>query len=149
MRFTLVTIAALASSAAAVGHAVVKNNCQDTVYLWSVGGAVGPKVTLGQGGQYSEQLHRDPASGGIAIKMTKVNDGLYTGAPEQIFAYSLDNDKTWYDMSTVFGEPFKGQHLKVICGGGGTIDWPNGVHPGGSQVKVCSSKNDVIFTACA
>lgn len=102
---------------------------------------------LGQ--SFSEPLHRDPTSGGIAIKITKVNNGLYTGAPQQIFSYSLDGSLVWYDLSTVFGEPFNGQHITVTSSGCPTIDWPNGSNPGGSQVKVCSSDHDVVFTACA
>lgn len=47
------------------------------------------------------------------------------------------------------GEPFNGQHITVTANGGGTIDWPNGSNPGGSQVKVTSSDNNVVFTACA
>ncbi|KAF2685897.1 hypothetical protein K458DRAFT_417086 [Lentithecium fluviatile CBS 122367] len=149
MRFTIITLATLASSAAAVGNAIIKNNCPQTIYAWSVGGDIGPKQTIGTGKQYSEQLHRDPKSGGIALKMTKVNDGLWTGAPEQIFSYSLDGALVWYDLSTVFGEPFSGQHIKVTSEGGPTIDWPKGTNPGGSQVKVGNSEKNVVFTACA
>jgi hypothetical protein len=83
------------------------------------------------------------------LKITKTADGLYTGAPTQIVSYSLDGAQVWYDMSTVFGEPFNGQRVTVTSNGGGTIDWPNGTNPGGSQVKVSSSNSNVVFTACA
>ncbi|KAF2175111.1 hypothetical protein K469DRAFT_647454 [Zopfia rhizophila CBS 207.26] len=149
MRFTIASIAALATSVSAVGNAVVKNNCNGNIYVWSVGSSVGPQQTVAQGASFTEQFHRDPQTGGIAIKITKVADGLNQGAPTQIFSYSLDGAQVWYDLSAVMGEPFNGQHVTVTSSGCGTIDWPRGTHPGGSQVKVCSSNNDVVFTACA
>jgi len=102
-----------------------------------------------QGAIFTEPLRRDATTGGIALKITKTSDGLYTGAPTQIFSYSLDGDKVWYDLSTVFGEPFKGQRVTVESPGGGTINWPAGTNPGGSQVKDASSKGNVVFTAYA
>jgi hypothetical protein len=102
-----------------------------------------------QGGTFTEPLRRDATTGGIALKITKTDDGLYTGAPTQIFSYSLDGAKVWYDLSTVFGEPFKGQRVTVESPGGGTISWPAGTNPGGSQVKDASSNGDVVFTAYA
>lgn len=101
------------------------------------------------GGSYSEVLHQDATSGGIALKITTTSDGLFTGAPTQIFSYSLDGSQVWYDLSAVMGEPFNGKHLTVTSDGSGTIDWPTGSNPGGSQVKVGSSEKDVVFTACA
>ena len=49
MRFTIITIATLASSAVAVGNAVVKNNCPQTIYAWSVGSSVGAQQTIATG----------------------------------------------------------------------------------------------------
>ncbi|KAH7130369.1 hypothetical protein B0J11DRAFT_429600 [Dendryphion nanum] len=149
MRFNLAYVIALASSAHALGNAVVQNNSTQPFYLWSVGGSVGDRQTIAPGGSYSEALRRDATTGGIALKITKTEDGLYTGAPAQIFSYSLDGSQVWYDLSTVFGEPFAGQRLTVTSNGGGTIDWPKGSNPGGSQVKVSSSGNNVVFTAYA
>ena len=103
MRSVIVSVLALASSVSAVGNAVVKNNCPSTFYVWSVGGSVGPGQTVATGGNYTEALRRDATTGGIALKITKTADGLYTGAPTQIFSYSIDGAQVWYDMSTVFG----------------------------------------------
>ncbi|KAF2008109.1 putative BYS1 domain protein [Amniculicola lignicola CBS 123094] len=149
MRFFVVSLLGLAASVSAVGNAVVKNKCTTPFYLWSVGGSIGNRQTVAPGGTYSEALHYDAKSGGIAIKITKTQDGLYSGAPTQVFAYTLDGASVWYDLSTVFGEPFSGSHLTVTSNSCGTIDWPKGTHPGGSQVKVCGSGNNVVFTACA
>ena len=165
MRFTILTLVALASSVSAVGNAIIKNNGKAPFYVWSVGDSVGPKQTVAPGkllvrhvnpspltipgGKYTEALHTADKAGGIALKITTVNDGLYTGAAQQIFAYTLDGANVWYDLSDVFGEPFKGHRLTVSAPGGGTIDWPAGTNPGGSQVKVAPSTGDVTFTAFA
>lgn len=93
-----------------------------------------------------EPLHRDAKTGGIAIKITKTADGLYNGSPQQVFSYNLDGAQVWYDLSTVFGEPFNGQRIEVTSNTGGSIVWPTGTNPGGSQVKVASSDENVWFT---
>lgn len=91
-------------------------------------------------------MRRDDMTGGVAIKVTKSADGLYSGAPQQVFAYNLDGATVWYDLSTVFGEPFAGYRLEVVGDHGGTILWPNGTHPGGSQVKTAPSEGNVFFS---
>ena len=154
MHYTSFTIAALATLtplANAVGNAIVYNNCTSNVYLWSVGGSIGPEQTLGQGQKYSEAYHTDPASGGIALKITRTSDGLYSGAPQTIFSYTLDNGGIWYDLSAVFGNGFEGSHVEIVpsnlsCQ---SIDWPNGISPSGSQVKICESGSDLALTLCA
>jgi hypothetical protein len=98
------------------------------------------------GGLYYEPLHRDEKTGGIAIKITKTLDGLYSGDPQQVFAYNLDSTQVWYDLSTVFGEPFVGNRLEVTSTTGESIVWPRGSHPGGTQVKVAPSEENIWFT---
>ena len=83
------------------------------------------------------------------MKITTVNDGLYTGAAQQVFSYALDADQVWYDLSAVFGEPFSGKKLTVGADGCRGIEWPEGKNPGGSSVGVCGANGDVIFVACA
>jgi hypothetical protein len=91
-------------------------------------------------------MRRDEKSGGIAIKITKTADGLYTGAPQQVWAYNLDGASVWYDLSTVFGEPFAGSRLDVAGDNGGVIVWPNGTHPGGSQVAMAPSEGNIFLS---
>ncbi|GIK00818.1 hypothetical protein Aspvir_004847 [Aspergillus viridinutans] len=153
MHFTtpLLSLAALIPLASAVGNAVVTNNCAAPVYLWSVGGSVGPKQTIQPGQSYSEALHHDPASGGIALKITRTDNGLYDGSPQLNYAYTLDGQTVWYDMSDVFGDPFSGSAVVVkpataTCP---AICWANGVPPGGSQVKNCGADGDIVLTLCA
>ncbi|KAK4099598.1 hypothetical protein N658DRAFT_487603 [Parathielavia hyrcaniae] len=152
-KISILTLAAAAPLASALGKARVVNNCDETVHLWSVGSQVaGPYALSPQGsGYYAEEFRKDPVTGGMALKVTRAADGLYTGAPQTVFAYNLDGDKIWYDLSDVFGDPFVGHKLVVAsveqaCP---SIIWPTGVPPAGSQVKVCTSDQDVIFTLCA
>lgn len=148
---TLLSLAALSPLVSAVGNAVVKNSCDFPVYLWSVGGSVGPKKTIQPGGSYTETFRHDPQSGGISLKITSENDGLYNGAPQLNYAYTLDGNNVWYDLSTVFGSPFEGDRLRVKPSDGGcqSICWPSGVNPGGSQVKVCQANSNEVLTLCA
>lgn len=154
MRFTtavIASVAVLAPLASAVGNAVVVNKCNFPVYLWSVGGSVSQEYTVASGGTYSEVLHHDPASGGIAIKLTTVEGGLYNGSPQTNFAYTLDGAQVWYDLSDVFGDPFSGHAIGVKSSSScPSICWPQGVATSGaSQVKVCDSNSDVTLTLCS
>ncbi|KAK0738699.1 Bys1 family protein [Schizothecium vesticola] len=148
----LATLAAAAPLASAAGSARVINHCPYPVTLWSVGSAVSAPYTLAAGtGSYSEPFRRDPVTGGIAIKITTAPNGLYTGAPQLNYAYSLDGDKVWYDLSTVFGVAFPGKKLVVASAEAScpAITWLTGSSPGGSQVKTCTSGKDVALILCA
>ncbi|KAJ5856441.1 uncharacterized protein N7529_010385 [Penicillium soppii] len=138
-----------------LGSAIVKNHCNFPVYLWSVGTSVQPEQTLLPNDSYSEQFHQDPNTGGIAIKLSTDIDGLYTSAPQMIFAYNLsyfkargDNgEKVWYDLSDVFGDPFDGYPVSLTPAEP-SIHWANGVPPAGSQVRVISSSTDLVLSLC-
>ncbi|KAJ4395209.1 hypothetical protein N0V85_006635 [Neurospora sp. IMI 360204] len=145
--------AVLPTRATTVGAAIVHNKCTFPVTLWSVGSTVSSPVTLKAGdGEYVEAFVKDPVTGGKALKITTTADGLYTGAPELIFAYSLDGDNIWYDLSSVFGDAFAG-HKVVLQGKGtgscGAITWANGTQMAGSQTKVCGSAGAVVLDLCA
>ncbi|CAL5871500.1 uncharacterized protein PFLUO_LOCUS5753 [Penicillium psychrofluorescens] len=146
----LATLAALAPLASA-GEAIVVNNCLAAVHLWSVGGSVGPEHTLQPGEEFMETVHYDSESGGVAIKITRGVNGLYTGAPQTDFAYTLDGNNLWYDLSDVFGDPFSGKKLSVKTSNPSCpeICWASGVSPVGSQTKVCGPAANITLTLCA
>lgn len=52
-----------------------------------------------------------------------------------------------YDLSTVDGAPFEGQHITVTNRRNPTIDWPAGTNPGAefSQIKAGDAAKDVVF----
>ncbi|KAF2743309.1 hypothetical protein M011DRAFT_471478 [Sporormia fimetaria CBS 119925] len=136
---------------ATTGRAIVTNQCDSPIYLWSVGGSIGPAVTIGKDSSYSETFRRDPQSGGIALKMTPVQNGLFMpNVSQTIFSYNLDGNKIWYDLSDVFGDAFWGRRVTIrpsdtTCQ---EISWPWGKPPGGSQVKVCGSGSDLTLSFC-
>lgn len=138
-----------------LGHAIVNNNCDFTVYLWSVGTDVKPVHQLNSGESYDEMFREDPNTGGIAIKLSTDMDGLYTSAPQMVFAYNLsyfkrrgDNgEKVWYDLSDVFGDPFQGYPVSLTPAEP-SILWENGVPPAGSQVRVIASSTDLVLSLC-
>ena len=141
----------LAQFAAAVGSARVVNKCSNSVSVWSVGSEVAGPYTLAKDGTYSEGFVVDATTGGKALKITLAEDGLYTGAPQTIFSYSLDGDSVWYDLSDVFGDAFAGSKLVEASADTScpAITWDNGTPPAGSQVKKCGSGSDVTLTLCA
>jgi hypothetical protein len=149
----------------ALGNAVILNSSPHTIYAWSVGAAISARqiivpgtsllhtplispfiLTNPTGGLYLEPLHSDPRSGGIALKLTTTPDGLLDGSPQQIFAYNVDGDKVWYDLSSVFGEPFKGSRIEVTSSTGEAIVWDKGVDIGGNHVKSAGSGENVWCT---
>lgn len=158
MRFitaTITSLAALTPLASAVGSAIVKNQCDFPVYLWSVGGSVSDVHTLNaHDGGYSELMRTDDTSGGIALKMTLEEDGLFTGKPQTIFAYALGGGegKVAYDLSDVFGDPFSGNTLSLApaedtCK---SICWNGGISASYvSNTEMCTEDTDVTLTLCA
>ncbi|ATY65475.1 phase-specific protein [Cordyceps militaris CM01] len=153
-QLALVALAGLAAATGTnpAGKAKVVNNCSFEVTLWSVGSDISAANTLAaRGGQYAEQYTRDPKTGGRSLKITRDRDGLYTGKPQTNFAYTLDPDRIWYDLSDVFGDPFAGKRVQVTSSNSNcqSIVWPDGRPPAGSQVKTCTRSSDTTLTLCA
>ncbi|KAL5050556.1 hypothetical protein BDW71DRAFT_203293 [Aspergillus fruticulosus] len=130
-----------------MGHAIVANLCDQPIYLWSVGQDVSPQYMVNPGEEYIEMFRRDPQTGGIAIKVTTVKDGLYLSAPQTVFAYNLVEDLVWYDLSDVFGDPFQGQIVSVDPSEP-EIYWEDGVPPSGSQVRMLEASTDLVLSIC-
>ncbi|KAL4895037.1 hypothetical protein BDV59DRAFT_200294 [Aspergillus ambiguus] len=127
-----------------IGQAVVDNECSFPVYLWSVSSTVGSGVTLEPFTTYSEEFRADSSTGGVAIKVTTTPEGLYTGAAQTIFAYSLIGNTVYYDLSDVYGDAFKGNRVSLGGAQGDAITWEDGVPPSGSQVRTQASNLDVV-----
>lgn len=146
--------AALAGLSQAVGNSRIVNKCDYDVTAWVVGSGEpdGPYTVKSKGKAFSKKFFRDPKSGGIAIKITKEEDGLYTGDPQTIFSYTLDPDKVFYDLSQVFGDTFDGEKLLLK---GKSADCP-AIEMGGedrllavAMTRDCAPNNDVTLTLCA
>ena len=140
--------AASTSIAARLGRAVIENHCDFPVYVWSVGSKVKPVITVLPDARYSETFRQDVHTSGIALKITTKRDGLYTRAPQTVFAYNLDSpDQVWYDLSDVFGHPFRGHPVRLQPSEP-EIYWKNGVPPSGSQTRVHDASEDLTLTLC-
>ncbi|KAL2858027.1 hypothetical protein BJY01DRAFT_72636 [Aspergillus pseudoustus] len=137
----------VAPNETALGHAMVFNRCHGPIFLWSVGENISPQNIIQPNQTYAEPFRRDPKTGGIAIKITTVRDGLYTSAPQTVFAYNLVENLVWYDLSDVFGDPFSGKHVSLVPSEP-AISWEDGVPPSGSQVRMLDASTDLILTVC-
>jgi hypothetical protein len=147
-----VSLIALVAEVHGLGRAIVTNQCDWPIYLWSVGGSISKQHNITKDSSYSEVFHKDPNSGGIALKMTTVEGGLFLpNASQTVFGYNLDtDDKVWYDMSDIFGDAFAGRTMSIKpsdsnCEG---ITWGDGRQPAGSHVKTCSANTDLELTFC-
>ncbi|USP74905.1 hypothetical protein yc1106_02179 [Curvularia clavata] len=131
----------------AVGRAIVSNQCPEPIYLWSVGGSISPQYTVAPSTSYSETFRRDPASGGIAIKISPVANGIFQpNVSQTIFAYNLDGNKVWYDMSDIFGDGFAGRTMSLkpsdkTCQ---EIVWAYGKQPAGSSILAGTTRLVII-----
>lgn len=146
------TISVVATGVPSVGKAIVTNNCDFPVYLWSVDSTVdGPHSLASKGMVYSETMHYDNKTGGVSLKITTSQDGLTNGSPQLNFAYAINSSEkmVYYDLSDVFGDAFKGYNVQVT---GGTscpaISWPQGTPPAGSATKACDQSNDLHCSLC-
>lgn len=151
MQYSTLALAAatLLTGAQAVGNAIVQNNCGADLYLWSVGSDVSSQNTIPAGGNYTEAYRTDPKTGGIALKVTTIANGLYIGGTPQFdYSYSLDGSNVWYDAADVFGDPFPKVLIKPSDVSCQTISWPNGSKPPGTPTAVCSSEADVVAYLC-
>ncbi|PYI18418.1 hypothetical protein BO99DRAFT_423145 [Aspergillus violaceofuscus CBS 115571] len=119
-------------------NATITNQCPFPIYLTAVSSLTPPEVLLGVNASYTHPYHHDPQTGGISLKLTTVPNGLYTGAAQTIFAYTYleRTGQVWFDLSDVFGDPFRGFRVRLgpmPLGGNGTdaIVWEDGVPPRG------------------
>ncbi|PYH85001.1 hypothetical protein BO82DRAFT_425524 [Aspergillus uvarum CBS 121591] len=145
-------------------NATITNQCPFPIYLTAVSSSSSssttpPEILLASNASYTQPYHHDPHTGGISLKLTTIPNGLYTGAAQTIFAYSYleRTGQVWFDLSDVFGDPFKGFRVRLgplggtgSTGGNGTdsIVWEDGVPPRGSQVRVVGCEVGLGLGVC-
>ncbi|KAF1922437.1 uncharacterized protein M421DRAFT_426886 [Didymella exigua CBS 183.55] len=148
---TLATFSSFTIYVLALGRAIVTNQCDAPIYLWSVGSTVSNRTTLPKDSSYGELFHTDPISGGIALKITSTSGGIFTpNASQLIFAYNMNDSSVRYDMSSLFGDSFAGSTVRLqpsdeACD---SIDWYDGRMPAGSQGKKCQRETNLELTFC-
>lgn len=141
----------LATSVLATGRAIVTNQCDQPIYLWSVGSTISNQTTLPKDSSYSELFTSDPEIGGISIKISSAPDGIFNPDLSQlIFAYTIDEALVWYNLSTVNGNGLSGRTIRVqpsdeTCD---PISWYDGRAPAEGQVKHCQKEINLELTLC-
>lgn len=110
MQPVTVTAALLAALPAvmATGNAVVINNCDEDVNVWTADterGQLGPEVVSGKGGKWSEKYYMvgDGSSnnGGVSIKLS-TTDSCEGAITQYEYTYSSSGEPDlWYDISNV------------------------------------------------
>ncbi|EAQ87753.1 hypothetical protein CHGG_04372 [Chaetomium globosum CBS 148.51] len=113
--FTTALTAALVATGASAQQAVVKNNCQTTVYVQSFpydGSAAGPLTTLAPGKSFTEDLRQSGSTVKVA-KTKTLSTPLFFG-----YSFSSNPDYAYYELSTQWGNPFADKHNVLTPGDG-------------------------------
>ncbi|OJK02343.1 hypothetical protein ASPACDRAFT_1854323 [Aspergillus aculeatus ATCC 16872] len=137
-------------------NATIHNLCPFPIYLTAVSSTTPPEIPLPPNTTWTEPYRHDPQTGGISLKLTTVPNGLYTGAAQTIFAYNYleRTGQVWFDLSDVFGDPFKGFRVRLGPMGPAPgnasemIVWEDGVPPRGSQVRVVGCEVGLGLGVC-
>ncbi|CAI6334175.1 unnamed protein product [Periconia digitata] len=146
MRATIISIFSLATAVSAAGNAIVINNSLEPLYLWTEGDVISEQHTVAPSSTWTEAFHRGEDVPGVAIKIAKVQDGLFNEEPTLVFGYTLDPDRVWYSIDAVNGEPFEGQKLMLSSvGGTGDVEWPSGKDIG-EEIRDNEPDADVVLT---
>ncbi|KAI0479800.1 hypothetical protein F4859DRAFT_450343 [Xylaria cf. heliscus] len=113
--FSAVMGAALIASGVSAQQAIVKNNCQSTVYVQSFpfdGSAAGALTTVAPGKSFSENFR--PSGSTVKIATTKtLSTPLFFG-----YSFSSNPDYAYYELSTEWGNPFAQDHNTLTPGDG-------------------------------
>ena len=147
----VVVLTSLATSVLAVGRAIVTNQCDEPIYLWSVGRSISKQTTLPKDSSYSQLFTSDSQSGGTSLKITSTPDGLFVpGTSQLVFAYSIEDSSVWYNLSSVSGDGFAGRTLRVQASDNACepISWYDGRTPAASQVRKCQKETNLELTFC-
>ncbi|OJD15632.1 hypothetical protein AJ78_04124 [Emergomyces pasteurianus Ep9510] len=137
------------------GTAMVKNNCDCPVYLWSVANAGNvPRHEIKPGETFSEKYRSNPNGGGISLKISKT----YSDAVITQFEYTLAGPKVFYDISNINGYPFEDKGVSLTSSSGcPEVHCPAGVkrckgaynNPDDIATHACSSSSDLSMTLCS
>lgn len=161
MQFTTIsTAAALAFFFFAVQAqwAIVKNECDFPIYLWSVSATQNAMLTIEPWGQqYQEQYQLvDGGNAGVSLKVSKNAGNLNTITQ---FEYTLQGNTVWYDISNINGWPFENDGgIKLIpsisscdsvtCANGGICSMAYNQPDDNQVVRACSASGSLSLTTC-
>ncbi|KAF2835983.1 hypothetical protein M501DRAFT_277294 [Patellaria atrata CBS 101060] len=146
------------------GRAIVINQCDFDVYLWSIDAdrvSSKPTTCITKSGGTYEERYRVPSTGGVSMKLAKA-DHLGPDVHITQFEYTLAGN-IWYDISnvdcTTVACPFQSYGMTMRAGSGCPVvrchagdmtcreaytewndDWAS---------KACDATSDVVMTLCS
>ncbi|KAF2724087.1 hypothetical protein K431DRAFT_218564 [Polychaeton citri CBS 116435] len=149
----IASVALMATAVSAAGNAIVTNGCKYDVFLYNVpasnGGFDPINKTLSPRETYSQQFTELTNKMGWSIKLSK------TAELDNILQYEytyLGNDRIWYDLSAVNGNPWDGNWEITST----TI---GGCHPRQAAYRYstddsygmqdCACENDITVLLCS
>ncbi|KAL8409754.1 hypothetical protein RB594_008001 [Gaeumannomyces avenae] len=151
MKFSVIAAAASLVAVGSCGKAIVKNNCDATVFVQSFpfSGGQGAQTALKKGDTWSE----DMIAAGSTVKIAKtrtLSDPLFFG-----YSSSKNPDYAYYEFSTEWGNPFAGNR-NILSPGDGCEQFDCAANqadcystPVHKKVFGCPEPVDVTATLCA
>ncbi|KIW54603.1 hypothetical protein PV05_06952 [Exophiala xenobiotica] len=147
------------SSVACLGTAVIENQCDVEVYVWSIANVPNDTINYLEPiiGSYNETYRVNPNGGGISLKIATVPEDSFITQFE--YTYHPDNPILSYDISNINGYPFEnwGLYLSPSSGYCSNITCDPGValcpevynHPNDDfAVKPCDVSANLTLTLC-
>lgn len=145
----LTSIVLVISTTFAASETAVHNKCDFDLWYAPVDSNPPTKMIPLPSHTYITQDQWFDGNTGTALKITKTEDGLWTGAPVLNFGYTIKDGVTWYDLSTINGFDFSGKKITLIGDQEGSeqIIWDGAEGP----VKIAhwSGDIDLSLTICA
>jgi hypothetical protein len=114
----VLTLSALVALSQA--KAIVTNQCEHDVYIWSVPESQGMAkgLSVAPGGRYDEPWRAGTSiNPGIAIKVSPHPNSISQGKSEIDFQYTIDSDKVWINLFNIRGGAFGGNTTFYTCHG--------------------------------
>ncbi|KAF2123375.1 hypothetical protein P153DRAFT_427035 [Dothidotthia symphoricarpi CBS 119687] len=155
MLLNILTSTFLVAGVQAIGRAIITNQCDLPVYVWSVGNNVSQQYTLGLDQSYSEVFHTDPGADNTSLIFSTMDGGFsIPNTSHTVFTYTLKGDQVEYELDDVVPlyqyNLFSGETVKITatdpnCN---NITWGNGRPPAEKQVESCQAGSDLELSFC-
>lgn len=143
MHFLIATAGLLSlASTALAGNAIVKNNCQEQIFLTITlaDQSSTQQAIAGSGGSFSE-----PISGqGNSFGITKTSDYYSASTPKLIWGFTDSTPTLYYSVSNVDGDPMSGETWSVSATDGSC----SSISSYDGKVYTCADTNNFTLNLC-
>jgi hypothetical protein len=99
----------------AAAETTIHNKCPFSVFYASVASTTPATTTELHPGGYIEEDEWFDGVTGTALKITTTKNGMWVGMPVLNFAYTVNDEEVYYDLSTVNGYGLFGMDSRVKC----------------------------------